>query len=321
MPKEVREALAVGPGDKLTCGGVLVRTALLLLLLTLPASAAEIAVTFDDLPAVASSQPIAVQQRMTRDLLAHLTKRRIPVVGFVNTGKVATKEHEALLDRWMEAGVELGNHTYGHRSLNRISAEEFEEEIVKGEAPLRDVIRRHRGTLRYFRHPFLHTGRTDEVRNRIDAFLAARGYTIAPVTIDNSEWIFARAYDLAQGAQRKKVVDAYLDYMMAKVAYHDDEAKRLFDREIRQVLLVHANALNAHAFGRLADRMTKAGHRFIPLERALEDAAYQSKDTWRGGAGISWLDRWAITRGVPKGFFANEPRTPRWIQDLAGIDE
>ena len=300
------------------------RLALLLLLLISVACstfASEIAVTFDDLPIVTSSDPIAVQQRVTRDLLAHLTARKIPTVGLVNTSKLATPAHTALLDRWLEAGFELGNHTYSHPDLHRVSAEVFERDIVKGESPLREVIRRHRGQFRYFRHPFLHTGRTDEVRARIDAFLAKRGYTVAPVTIDNSEWIFARAYEKASGTQQQKVVDAYLDYMMAKVAYHDAEAKKLFDREIRQVLLVHANKLNAHAFGMLADRMAKAGHRFITLERALEDPAYRSKDGWRGMGGISWLDRWAITRGVPKGFFAGEPKTPQWVQDLAGFEE
>ncbi len=293
----------------------------LLLFVAFAATASEIAVTFDDLPIVTSSDPIAVQQRVTRDLLGHLTSRKIPVVGLVNTRKLASPAHVALLDRWLEAGFELGNHTYSHPDLHRVSAEAFEEDIVKGETPLREVIRHHRGTFRYFRHPFLHTGRTDEVRARIATFLAKRGYTVAPVTIDNSEWIFARAYALAKGAQQKKVVDAYLDYMMAKVAYHDAEAKKLFGREIRQVLLVHANALNAHAFGKLADRLAKAGHRFITLERALEDPAYQSRDGWRGAGGISWLDRWAITRGVPKGFFDGEPRTPQWVQDLAGFEE
>lgn len=293
----------------------------LLLFVALGATASEIAVTFDDLPIVTSSDPIAVQQRVTRDLLGHLTSRAIPAAGLVNTRKLASPAHVALLDRWLEAGFELGNHTYSHPDLHRVSAEAFEEDVIKGETPLREVIRRHGGKFRYFRHPFLHTGRTDEVRARIDAFLAKRGYTVAPVTIDNSEWIFARAYELAKGAQKKKVVDAYLDYMMAKVAYHDAEAKKLFDREIRQVLLVHANALNAHAFGALADRLAKAGHRFITLERALEDPAYRSADGWRGAGGISWLDRWAITRGVPKGFFDGEPRTPGWVQELAGLRE
>ncbi len=281
-----------------------------ILLIAWSAFGAEIAVTFDDLPLMNAG--------LTRELLGQLTARKIPVVGFVNTRKVGDV---ALLDRWMEAGFELGNHTYSHLDLHHASPEAFEDDIVKGETPLRDVVRRHRGTLRYFRHPMLHTGRTDEVRERIDAFLAKRGYTVAPVTIDNSEWIFARAYDLAEDGDQKKVVAAYLDYMLAKVAYHDDEAKKLFGREIRQVLLVHANALNAHAFGTLADRLKKRGHRFITLERALEDPAYRSRDGWRGAGGISWLDRWAITRGVPKGFFASEPKTPRWIQDLAGIEE
>ena len=282
--------------------------------------ASEIAVTFDDLP-LTTPDPIERQQRLTRELLAHLTSRKIPAVGLVTTNKLRTPAHVALLDRWMEAGFELGYHTYSHPDLHRILPEAFEADILKGEPPLREVIRRHRGKLRYFRHPFLHTGRTDEVRERIDNFLAKRGYTIAPVTIDNSEWIFARAYDRAAGAQKKKVVDAYLDYMMAKVAYHDEEAKKLFGREIRQVLLVHANALNAHAFGALTDRLAKRGHRFITLERALQDPAYQSRDGWRGAGGISWLDRWAITRGVPKGFFANEPKTPQWVQELAGVEE
>lgn len=294
---------------------------LFILLLACGAAASEIAVTFDDLPIVTSGDPIAKQQQVTKDLLAHLTKRRIPTVGLVNTSKLATPAHVALLDRWLDAGFELGNHTYGHRDLHRVPVDEFEDDIVNGETPLRDVIGRHGGTLRYFRHPFLHTGRTDEVRTRIDAFLAKRGYIVAPVTIDNSEWIFARAYDLASGALRKRVVSAYLDYMMQKVAYHEEEARKLFGRDIRHVLLVHANALNAEAFGALADRLAKAGHRFITLERALEDPAYRSADTFRGAGGISWLDRWALTRGVPKGFFANEPATPKWVQELAGIEE
>jgi len=292
----------------------------LILLFACSAAASEIAVTFDDLPAVTSSDPIARQRQITRDLLVHLTSRKIPAVGLVNTSKLATPAHVALLDRWLEAGFELGNHTDSLPDLHRITPEAFEEDVVKGETPLREVIRRG-GTLRYFRHPFLHTGRTDEVRARIDAFLAKRGYTVAPVTIDTSELIFARAYERANDATKKKVVVAYLDYMMAKVAYHDAEAKKLFEREIRQVLLAHANALNAEAFGKLADRLAKRGHRFITLERALEDPAYQSRDAWRGAGGISWLDRWAITRGVPKGFFADEPRTPQRLQDLAGIAE
>lgn len=298
----------------------------LAILLVLDARAAEIAITFDDLPVVTARDPLARQQRITRDLLKHLKKRRLPIIGFVNGDKLlvdgkVVPERVALLHQWMKAGFELGNHTFSHRSLNRIPVEEYEADIVAGEKHLADVIRRHRGQLRYFRHPFLQTGRSAEVRDRVTAFLGKRGYTVAPVTIDNSEWIFARAYDLADAATKPKIVAAYLDYMVAKVEYHRDEAVRLFGREIRHVLLVHANALNAEAFGALADRISKQGHRFITLSRALEDPAYGSADAYFGPAGISWLDRWALTREVPKEFFAAEPRTPEWVQKVAGVKE
>ena len=291
------------------------------ILLASSAGASEIAVTFDDLPAVGAGVSLERHTKITDGILGHLTSRKIPAVGFVTGSNIPTPGHAANLERWLEAGFELGNHTHGHRDLHRISPEAFEKEILDGETPIRAIIEKRGGTLRWFRHPFLHTGRTDEVRTRIDGFLAKRGYRIAPVTIDNSEWIFARAYENAKPAERRRVADAYVEYMVAKTAYHDREAVKLFKREIRQVLLVHANPLNADAFGRLADALSKRGHRFITLERALEDPAYRSPDAYRGPGGLSWLDRWALTRGVPKGFFADEPKTPRWIQDLAGIQE
>jgi peptidoglycan/xylan/chitin deacetylase (PgdA/CDA1 family) len=252
----------------------------LAMLLVLDARAADIAITFDDLPVVTGRVPIERQERITRDLLAHLTKRKLPAIGFVNGDKLLVDSkvvpaRVALLERWTKAGFELGNHTFSHRSLNRIAAEEFEADIIAGEKHLP-------GKPRYFRHPFLHTGRSAEVRDRVNAFLAKRGYTVAPVTIDNSEWIFARAYDVAAPETRPKIVAAYLDYMLAKVEYHHQEAIRLFGRSIAHILLVHANALNAAAFGELADRIAKRGHRFITLSRALEDPAYESPDAYFG---------------------------------------
>ncbi len=280
---------------------------LILLLLCAPAIfAADIAVTFDDLPAVTFAKP----RKITTALVRTLRRRQIPAVGFVNAGK----PHLELLQHWRDAGLELGNHTYGHRDLHRISAEEFIEEIRRGGAPLQ--------TPRYFRHPFLHTGRSAETRAAVNRALAELGYRVAPVTIDNSDWIFARAYDnAASPAMRKRVIDEYVPYMLAKTKYYDAQAKRLFGRPIAQVLLVHANALNADAFDRLAAALLRDGHRFVSLDRALADPAYQSRDEYFGPAGISWLDRWALTRGVPKGFFAAEPKTAPWVLQLAGIDE
>ena len=161
-----------------------------------------------------------------------------------------------------------------------------------------------------------------ETKRRVESFLEKRGYRVAPVTLDNSEWIFAKAYTEAKdAATRKRVGEAYLVYMDAKLAYFEDQSQKLFGRNIRHVLLLHANALNADWFDDLARSMRDRGYRFIPLEQAVEDPAYRSADTYTGPAGITWIHRWAITAGKRGTFFAGEPVTPQWIQDLAGIQE
>ncbi len=118
-----------------------------------------------------------------------------------------------------------------------------------------------------------------------------------------------------------RLASAYLDYMEAMVAYYEGQSRALFQREIPQVLLLHANALNARLLPDLVNRLRSRAYAFIDLETALRDPAYESADTYVGPGGITWLHRWAITRGVDRSLFAGEPRTPAWVQALAGIEE
>jgi hypothetical protein len=53
--------------------------------------------------------------------------------------------------------------------------------------------------------------------------------------------------------------------------------------------------------------------------KTFQDPEWTSSDEYFGPAGISWLDRWALTRGVPRDFFRDEPKCPQFILDLAGM--
>lgn len=66
----------------------------------------------------------------------------------------------ALLRRWADAGVILGNHTYAPPNFNRLTVEEFEKEILKGEPITRKLMESHKPYHLYFRHPMTHTGDT-----------------------------------------------------------------------------------------------------------------------------------------------------------------
>lgn len=283
-----------------------------------------VAVTFDDLPFVAGpADDAATLRTLTASLLESLAGNGVPVVGFVNEAKLyregrLDEARVALLEGWLDAGQELGNHTFSHLSLNKVPLDAFKDNLVRGEAVTRALMEKRGMKLRYFRPPFLHLG-PPETRSAFERFLAERGYTVAPVTLNSAEWIFAAAYAKAeqQGDREamRRVVEAYLPYMEKVFALAERLSVDLFGYEIRQVLLLHANSLNAAYFGELATLMKKRGYAFITLEAALQDKAYRSLDTYSEPEGESWLERWARTVGLRPG---RQPPVPAFVMQLAG---
>jgi peptidoglycan/xylan/chitin deacetylase (PgdA/CDA1 family) len=287
------------------------------------------AVTFDDLPAVRPRESNETLAEMTRKLLDDIERYEIPAIGFVNEGKLyrdgAPDDGRVhLLRMWCESGFELGNHTYSHLDLHRSTLAEFEEDVIRGEEITRPLLEACGMTLRYFRHPLLHTGRSLETKHALERFLDDRGYRIAPVTIDNSEWIFAKAYydahEKSDTTTMNKIAGDYLIYMEAMIEYYEQQSRALFGREIPQVLLLHANYLNADHFAALAELIAGRGYQWITLDEAISDNAYQSPDSFTGRGGITWIHRWAITAGKKGEFFGEEPTVPQWIHDLSGTD-
>jgi peptidoglycan/xylan/chitin deacetylase (PgdA/CDA1 family) len=283
-----------------------------------------VAVTFDDLPGVVQGdRSVAAHTRITDGLLRQVAEHRVPAIGFVNEDKLLTDGRVDplrvdLLRRWARAGLELGNHGYSHVGFHDTPIDAYVADVARGDSVTRQVLADAGRQPRFFRHPFLHTGRTLEDRRRFETSLAQRGYRVAPVTIDNSDYIFAAAYDRAPAdSVRRRVADEYVRYMEAMTAYYEQQSRALFGREIAQVLLLHANNLNADHFGRLAQMYARRGYAFVPLEEALRDPAYATEDTYTGPAGITWIHRWALSQGKRGAFFAGEPEVPQWVIALA----
>ena len=289
------------------------------------AAGREVAITIDDLPAGAANlMPAADITAMTTKLLTTLRDQKIPVVGFVNEKKLyksgEVDERIAALRMWLDYGFELGNHTFSHSSLNQVGLPAWEDDIVQGESVTRQLLTEHNMKLRYFRHPFLDTGRDLQTRRQAEAFLVARGYHIAPVTLDAWDWMFAGVYDDAKKrgdtAQQEQLARAYLSYSDQAFAYSEQLAKQTIGYEPKQILLLHANQLEADHIGELLEVMRKRGYHFITLEDALSDQAYGLPDTYVGEEGTGWLDHWAITMGKPP---QGAPVFPHWVIERSKI--
>lgn len=88
---------------------------------------------------------------------------------------------------------------------------------------------------------------------------------------------------------------------------------RVAGYEVKQVLLLHANPLNADYLDDLVRMIKRRGYAFISLDQALEDPAYRLADNYAGPKGLSWIHRWALSKGMK---MREEPREPAFIADL-----
>ena len=287
-----------------------------------------IAVTIDDLPVVSTRTDLKNHQEITKKLLAHITKAKVPAIGFVNENKLYTNEKRNeeqvdLLRQWLNANLELGNHTFSHLDLHTNSLEKYESEILKGEIITKELLQAKGRQIRYFRHPFLHSGMGLDIKKALGEFLAEHNYTIAPVTIDNGDYIFSRAYDNAfdKGDKKllKEVGKAYVPYLDAKMDYWERQSVKILNREIKQTLLLHANFINSDYFDDIAKMLKKRGYKFITLEEALQDEAYKLPDNFVKRAGISWLHRWTLDKGR-EFLLPDEPKVPEFVLKASGFE-
>ncbi|HGF1488238.1 TPA: alpha/beta fold hydrolase, partial [Legionella pneumophila] len=259
----------------------------------------EIAITFDDLPA-SIEESIEEQALINQRIVNALIKYRVPAIGFVNEGKLyrtnETQEKINLLKLWVDNGFDLGNHTYSHLSLSSLTSEQFKAEVINGSKISKQLMQSAGRQYHYFRHPYLDTGKTLEIRSKFESFLKNEGYLVAPVTIDTDDWKFNQ--QLHEFPQNKdKIIQSYLKHTRAKFAFYESASKQIFGRNINQTWLLHANLINSLAIESLLTIAEEYGYHFISLDEALQDKAYLSADAYYAPFGVSWLYRWDFTRG------------------------
>jgi peptidoglycan/xylan/chitin deacetylase (PgdA/CDA1 family) len=275
--------------------------ALALLLQAAPAPR-PLVVTVDDLP-VSSGRLHAdpgSRRRLTESLLAALAKHRVKAVGLVTWANVRDAEDEKLLDLWLAAGHELGNHSDRHLNLTAKPAEEWLADVEGARAKLDAFLRARGGALRFFRFPFLREGDTLEKVDAVRAWLARTGQRNLTVTIDDQDWSFEEPWVKAQRAGDQAALavvrEEYLDALQLSVRHHERNGDRLLGRLSPQVLLLHANAVGAANWDALFSWLAATGHRFATVDEVLADPVFAELPRLAATHGFSLWDRLAAVR-------------------------
>ncbi|MCP0913311.1 MULTISPECIES: polysaccharide deacetylase family protein [Legionella] len=222
-----------------------------------------IAITVDDLPFVGESKNFHLNM-----IIDAFKNNEVPATGFIIAGNVRP-ENWKVLHRFRDTGLALGNHTFSHINLNKVNVDTYIQEIDEADKTLLPVLTEPK----FFRYPYLATS-DGKKKNKVLQFLTAKNYQVAPVTIDSKDFIFNQLLlSVPENKRREfmKVLEpCYLNFIWQQTIKAEERSRLAHKTKQPQILLIHANLLNAYALPNIINLYRQNGFVFVTLEEALK---------------------------------------------------
>ncbi|WP_232505553.1 polysaccharide deacetylase family protein [Legionella clemsonensis] len=229
----------------------------------------EIAITIDDLPFVGETKNFHLNM-----IIETLKANEIPATGFV-IAKEVTPENWKMLQKFHDAGLGLGNHTYSHLNLNQVKTETYLHEIDAADKILSPILTEPK----YFRYPYLAMSQGDK-KEKVLHFLSAKNYQIAPITVDSKDFLFNQILYAVPEKERRNFLkilkECYINFIWQQTLKAEEHNRLAHKSDQAQILLIHANLLNAYVLPDIINLYKQNGFSFISLEEALRTTGENS---------------------------------------------
>jgi peptidoglycan-N-acetylglucosamine deacetylase len=237
-----------------------------------------VALTFDDLPAAGNLPPGDNRTRIATSLTAELRANHLEgIYGFVNASKLQNDpDAQQALHVWVDAGMNIGSHTWSHISLTTNTAEAFEKDIAQNE----EALATYAGSRdwHWFRYPFLWEGDTLDKRHVVRSYLREHGYRVAQVSLDFEDYAWNDAYARCSAKQDAAAIawlkKSYLETATEYIRLGREEQQIAFGHEIPNVMLLHATAFTTLMVPILVEMLRTQGFQFASLPDVEMDPAY-----------------------------------------------
>jgi len=237
-----------------------------------------VALTLDDLPAAGSLPPGQNRTKIATALTGELKALHLEgTYGFVNAVKLENDpDAQQALRVWVDAGMNIGSHTWSHMSLTANSSDAFEHEIALNEPALAQYAGGR--DWHWFRYPFLWEGDTLDKRHAVRAYLKDHGYRVAQVSLDFEDYAWNDAYGRCSAKPDSEAIAwlkrSYLETAAEYIRLGREEEHIAFGHEIPNVMLLHATAFTTLMLPDLVDLLREEGFRFATLPEVEQDAVY-----------------------------------------------
>jgi peptidoglycan/xylan/chitin deacetylase (PgdA/CDA1 family) len=235
----------------------------------------KMAITIDDVPLHHSLPPDETRLSIAQKVIAALQGSGVPAIGFVNGGFATNQDTRDALDLWAST-FPIANHTWTHDNIDKMSVRTYEKRIAQGEPVLQKLSKD--GDWRWFRYPFLAEGTDPARRAAVRTFLHDRGYRIAAVTVDSTDYAYNEQYALCVAHTDTDAIaameDDLLEAVRANTLASQQMSEALYGRQVPVVALLHLGGLDARVLPRILEMFRVMGYEFVPLAEAQADPAY-----------------------------------------------
>lgn len=222
-----------------------------------------ISITIDDLPFVGEYRNFHLKM-----MIDTMTKEHIPATGFI-IAKEVRKNNWETLRQFRDAGFGLGNHTLSHANLNKVNTQDYIHEIQLADKILLPVLTEPK----YFRYPYLAMS-SGQKKEDILCYLAQKNYQVAPITIDSKDFVFNQRLlsvpEVNRRAYLEQLKSFYLDFIWQQTLSAEEHNQFHQNPAQAQILLIHANLLNAYVLPDIINLYKKNGYKFVRLQEALK---------------------------------------------------
>lgn len=283
----------------------------------------KIAVGFVSIPPVdRTTNPPKDSDATMRLLIEKLKSHKVPAIGFLNGATISDGEKfypvRANIARlWRDAGFEIGIGNFKHVWFYNTPFDDYVAGVEKNEGVARKILAEKNLQLRYFSYPYLNTGKNAEERNRFEAWLNSRGLSAVKYTIDNQEWMYSYAYDMARNDNDVNTMNEiradFIRYMSKMFDHFEAYSTEMFGRDIAQTMVLTPSRLVTDSADELFGMIERRGYKFVSMEEAQKDEAYRTPESFYGESGISWFERWQMLQGKK---LRDEPRVDKKVWSL-----
>jgi peptidoglycan/xylan/chitin deacetylase (PgdA/CDA1 family) len=201
-------------------------------------------------------------------------------VAFVIGGRA--RGREASLERWLEAGYELGNHTFDHLHASHSEPDAFLDSVARCDALLASLGAFDAGRPRWFRYPFLDRGPDAGARRALAARLRDLGYAPVHASVDLYDHRYEAPLAAAEAggdtARAARILGRYQEVAWRSVRFGAARSRAHAGRAVALIPFFHFGRVSERGLAGVLERLDAAGAVWCAVAEAVADPLYREFD-------------------------------------------